>query len=57
MELKQLKQKVDLFKIYNKEKTICDLFRYQKKIGEDIVIESLKTYISNKKYTKHSKTS
>lgn len=37
------------FKIYNKEKTICDLFRYQKKIGEDIAIESLKTYISNKK--------
>jgi hypothetical protein len=37
------------FKIYNKEKTIADLFRYRKKIGDDIVIESLKNYLSNNK--------
>lgn len=33
------------FKVYNKEKTIADLFRYRKKIGEDIVIESIKNYL------------
>lgn len=47
--IETIKTKNGSFKIYNKEKTICDLFRYQKKIGEDIAIESLKTYISNKK--------
>lgn len=36
------------FRIYNKEKTICDLFRYEKKIGEDIALEALKNYIQNK---------
>ena len=34
---------------YNKEKTIGDLFRYIKKIGEDIAVESLKTYLQNRK--------
>ncbi len=36
-------------KIYNREKTICDLFRYRNKIGDDIVIESLKNYLKLKK--------
>jgi predicted transcriptional regulator of viral defense system len=36
-------------RIYNKEKTIGDLFRYINKIGEDIAVESLKTYLQNKK--------
>lgn len=35
-------------RVYNKEKTIADLFRYINKIGEDIALESLKTYIKNK---------
>lgn len=35
--------------IYNKEKTICDLFRYINKIGEDVTLESLKTYMHSKK--------
>lgn len=47
--IETVKTKNGSFKVYNKEKTICDLFRYQKKVGEDIAIESLKTYISNKK--------
>ncbi|MCF6268776.1 MAG: hypothetical protein L3J41_03610 [Melioribacteraceae bacterium] len=34
-------------RIYNKEKTIADLFRYINKIGEDIAIESLKEYLKN----------
>lgn len=44
-----LQTKSGVVRIYNKEKTICDLFRYQKKLGEDLVIESLKTYINDKK--------
>lgn len=36
-------------RIYNKEKTIGDLFRYINKIGEDIAVESLKEYLKNKK--------
>lgn len=35
-------------KIYNKEKTICDMFRYRKKLGEDLALEALKNYLSLK---------
>ena len=48
--IETIKTKNGSFKIYNKEKTICDLFRYQKKIGEDTTIESLKMYVSKKKH-------
>jgi len=41
--------KSGIVRIYNKEKTIGDLFRYMKKIGEDIAVESLKTYLQNRK--------
>lgn len=34
-------------KIYNREKTVVDLFRYKNKLGEDIFIESLKNYLNN----------
>jgi len=44
-----LKTKSGTVRIYNKEKTIGDLFRYIKKIGEDIAVESLKTYLQNRK--------
>lgn len=37
------------FKIYSKEKTIIDLFRYREKIEEDIFFESLKKYLSTEK--------
>ncbi len=47
--IKVIHTKSGSFKIYNREKTITDLFRYRKKIGSDIVIESLKNYLSNKK--------
>ncbi|MGD1006031.1 MAG: type IV toxin-antitoxin system AbiEi family antitoxin domain-containing protein [Ignavibacteriaceae bacterium] len=36
-------------RIYSQEKTICDLFRYVNKIGDDIVIESLRNYLKQKK--------
>ena len=35
-------------KIYNKEKSLGDLFRYMKKLGEDVVLESLKTYMGSR---------
>jgi predicted transcriptional regulator of viral defense system len=41
--------KSGLIRIYNQEKTICDLFRYQNKIGDDIIIESLKNYLKQKR--------
>src|SRR5690606_31611080 len=36
-------------RIYNREKTIGDLFRYINKTGEDIAVESLKEYLKNRK--------
>lgn len=44
-----LKTKSGIVRIYNKEKKIGDLFRYIKKIGGDIAVESLKTYLQNRK--------
>jgi predicted transcriptional regulator of viral defense system len=35
-------------KIYNKEKTICDMFRYRNKYGEDLALEGLKNYLSRR---------
>jgi predicted transcriptional regulator of viral defense system len=35
-------------KIYSKEKTICDMFRYRNKYGEDLALEGLKNYLSRK---------
>jgi predicted transcriptional regulator of viral defense system len=32
-------------RIYNKEKTICDMFRYRKRLGEDLALEGLKNYL------------
>jgi predicted transcriptional regulator of viral defense system len=45
----KLDTKSGLIRIYDQEKTLCDLFRYQTKIGDDIVIESLKGYLRQKK--------
>ena len=47
--IETLKTKSGIVRIYNKEKTIGDLFRYINKIGEDIAVESLKTYLQNRK--------
>lgn len=35
-------------KVYNKEKTICDMFRYRNKLGEDLALEGLRNYLSRK---------
>lgn len=33
-------------KIYNKEKTVCDMFRYRNKLGEDLAFEGLRNYLN-----------
>jgi predicted transcriptional regulator of viral defense system len=33
-------------KIYNREKTIADCFKFRKRIGEEVVLEALKEYIN-----------
>ncbi len=32
-------------RVYGREKTICDMFRYRSKLGEDLAIEALKQYL------------
>jgi len=44
----EIDNKSGLIRIYNQEKSLCDLFRYRNKIGDDIVIESLKNYLKQK---------
>jgi len=35
-----------IFKIYNKPKTVCDMFRYRNKLGEDLAFEGLQNYLN-----------
>jgi hypothetical protein len=37
-----------LVRIYGMEKTICDMFRYRKKLGEDMALEALRKYLHRK---------
>lgn len=43
-----LKTKFGDLRVYNKEKTICDMFRYRNKLGEDHAIEALQAYLRSK---------
>jgi len=36
-------------RVYSKEKTVCDMFRYRKTFGDDIALEGLKNYLATKK--------
>jgi len=36
------------FRVYDSEKTICDVFRYRKKLGQDIALEALREYLRRK---------
>jgi len=36
-------------RIYNKEKTVCDMFRYRNKLGEDLSMQALKNYLKQTK--------
>ena len=42
------KTKAGTIRVYSREKTICDMFRYRMKLGEDVAIESLKNYVRSK---------
>ena len=47
-EIIEIKGSNGTFKIYSIEKTICDAFRYRKRIGEDLALEALKNYVSSR---------
>ncbi len=36
------------FKIYDREKTIIDCFRYRKKLGEDVAVEGIRNYLKGR---------
>ncbi len=40
-------------KIYNREKTIADCFKFRKRIGEEIALEALKDYVRQPKLNVH----
>jgi predicted transcriptional regulator of viral defense system len=40
-------------KIYNREKTIADCFKFRKRIGEEIALEALKDYVNQPKLDVH----
>jgi predicted transcriptional regulator of viral defense system len=44
-----IKRKYGEIRVYEPEKTICDTFRYRKKLGEDMAMESLRNYLNNYK--------
>jgi len=48
--IEEIKTKKGNIKIYDKEKTICDFFRYRDKLGEDIAFEALKNYLRLKDF-------
>ena len=35
----------DSFRVYGREKTICDMFRFRDRLGEDIALEALNNYL------------
>lgn len=43
-----LKKEDSIIKIYDLEKTVCDITRYRNKIGKNIYTEVLKEYLKNK---------
>ena len=47
--LEEIKTKIAIIKIYNKEKSVCDAFRQRRVIGEDIAMESLNAYLKQRK--------
>ncbi len=46
--IEEIRTKDVTVKIYTREKTVCDMFRYRNKIGEDIALEGLKNYLNRK---------
>jgi hypothetical protein len=48
--IEEIKTKHGIVKIYNKEKTIYDIFRYRDKLGLDLALEGLKEYFKTRKF-------
>ena len=46
--IEHIKTRYGTVKIYNREKTICDMFRYRNKLGEDLAFEGLKNYLNSR---------
>ena len=46
--IETIKTPAGTVRMYNREKTICDMFRYRNKLGEDLAIEGLKNYLRSK---------
>jgi predicted transcriptional regulator of viral defense system len=51
--LQTVQLKSGALRIYDKEKTICDMFRYRKTFGEDIALEGLRNYLGSRKANIH----
>jgi predicted transcriptional regulator of viral defense system len=43
--IQEIPMKGHQVKMYSKEKTVCDMFRYRNKLGEDLALEGLKNYL------------
>jgi predicted transcriptional regulator of viral defense system len=48
--IEEIRTPSGIIKMYDKEKTVCDLFRYRNKLGEDIALEALKNYLRLKTF-------
>jgi len=46
--IEEIKTSAGTVRMYNKEKTICDMFRYRNKIGENLALEALRNYLRRK---------
>jgi hypothetical protein len=36
-----------MFRIYNRERTVCDFMRLRRQIGEDVALEAVKNYMAS----------
>lgn len=47
VSIKTIKTKEGIYRIYSPEKSVCDAFRFRKKLGDDTAKEALFTYLEN----------
>jgi len=46
--IEEIKTSAGTVRMYNMEKTICDVFRYRNRIGENLALEGLRNYLRRK---------
>jgi predicted transcriptional regulator of viral defense system len=51
--IEEVTTKYGTVRIYDKEKSLCDIFRYRDKLGEDLALEALKMYLKTKDFNIH----